>query len=331
MSRRKHKRKQEKVELNLAAMLDMAFQLLTFFIFASGRSREGQLGLRPSKPEPVAMMKEEQQAKSDTNNTNPVAGIETLISIPSNGGNIDGILCIGSVADGNNVGGQLHLDGWFKGQMDGGVFPFKRVILQVGSKLRYSELMRVVDTCIRQTLLDGSKLTKLGFVRTSKVAGMRRELDPRPTGLFRGYELTRLICRDPMLLGIIGLYCFQAVNPRPGPGSPGTAPRASDDSLRAAVSPEGSAVEEGRSSRFPEAKGRTAGPAIRRRSTPSRGSAGHPGPPRCWPPRRWRVTGGCSGGPGRSRRWSLRSGLGGIYSSRTSPRLPRRTAASWSG
>lgn len=165
MSRKKHKKKQEKVELNLAAMLDMAFQLLTFFIFSfKPDPREGQLNLRLPKPEPVAMAKDGQQAGSDTNNNNPIAGIETLvISIPSNGGNIDGIL-IGSVADGNNVGGPNGLDGWFKGQMDGGDFPFKQVILQVGSKLRYSELMRVVDTCIRQTLPDGSKLTKLSFV-----------------------------------------------------------------------------------------------------------------------------------------------------------------------
>lgn len=163
MSRKK--KKAEKVELNLAAMLDMAFQLLTFFIFTfKPDPREGQLNLRLPKPEPVAMVKDAKEAGADTSSKDPVAGIETLvISVPSNGGNIDGIL-IGNVADGNNVGAPQGLDGWFQGQLQGGDFPFKQVIIQVGSKLRYAELMRVVDVCVRQTLPDGKKLSRLSFV-----------------------------------------------------------------------------------------------------------------------------------------------------------------------
>ena len=159
------KKKAEKVELNMAAMLDMAFQLLTFFIMTFKPDPvEGQINLRLPKPEPVAMVKNAPQAGADTNSTNPIAGIETLvISVPSNGGNIDGIL-IGEIADGNNQGGPAGLDRWFQDQLSGGDFAFKQIIIQVGSRLRYSELMRVVDVCVRQTLPDGKKLSKMSFV-----------------------------------------------------------------------------------------------------------------------------------------------------------------------
>jgi biopolymer transport protein ExbD len=41
---------------------------------------------------------------------------------------------------------------------------FDQVIIQVDSRLRYEELMRVVDVCTRQKLPDGRPLTKLSFV-----------------------------------------------------------------------------------------------------------------------------------------------------------------------
>ena len=42
--------------------------------------------------------------------------------------------------------------------------PFDQVIIQIGSKLRYEELMKIVDVCTKQTLPNGEKLTKLSFV-----------------------------------------------------------------------------------------------------------------------------------------------------------------------
>ena len=41
---------------------------------------------------------------------------------------------------------------------------FEQVIVQVDSKLRYDELMRVVDACTEQKLPTGEKLSKLSFV-----------------------------------------------------------------------------------------------------------------------------------------------------------------------
>ena len=55
MSRRHHRRRSKKgVELNLAAMLDMAFQLLTFFILTFRPAPiEGHLALNLPPPIPL--------------------------------------------------------------------------------------------------------------------------------------------------------------------------------------------------------------------------------------------------------------------------------------
>ena len=82
MSRRKKKREQESVELNLAAMLDMAFQLLTFFILTFKPSPvEGQVKLRLPPPQAIAAknLANAKQAGDDANDTSPVKGVNTLI------------------------------------------------------------------------------------------------------------------------------------------------------------------------------------------------------------------------------------------------------------
>jgi len=151
------------VELNLAAMLDMAFQLLTFFILTFKPSPiEGQVSLRLPPPKPVTMIKEGQQAGADTSNTNPVVGVNTLtvtvIATPSGG--------IDSMAIGEgSVGMSLTaLENRLKAVLSDPGSPFDQVIIQVGSDLRYSELMSIIDICTRQTLPSGEKLSKLSFV-----------------------------------------------------------------------------------------------------------------------------------------------------------------------
>jgi hypothetical protein len=44
--------------------------------------------------------------------------------------------------------------------------PFDQVVIQVGSKLRYDQLMRVVEVCTKQTVGGDpkTKLTKLSLV-----------------------------------------------------------------------------------------------------------------------------------------------------------------------
>src|SRR6187399_1172445 len=76
--RRVRRRTQGDVELNLAAMLDMAFQLLTFFILTFRPSPvEGQISLRLPPPEAVSNVRG-QKAGSNTESTDPLQGLNTL-------------------------------------------------------------------------------------------------------------------------------------------------------------------------------------------------------------------------------------------------------------
>src|SRR6187431_2147239 len=78
--RRKRRHPPNDVELNLAAMLDMAFQLLTFFILTFKPAPvEGQVLLRMPPPQPITNINATQKAGSDTKNTYPIQGLTTLI------------------------------------------------------------------------------------------------------------------------------------------------------------------------------------------------------------------------------------------------------------
>jgi biopolymer transport protein ExbD len=159
---RRRRRTQNDVELNLAAMLDMAFQLLTFFILTFKPAPiEGEIALRLPPPKPVTVVQQGEVVGSDVSNINPVAGVNTLtLSVfPSRSGAIES-LAIGE-APIANVG---QLESRLKAVLADPGNPFDQVIIQVGSDLRYEELMRVIDVCTKQTLPNGDKLTKLSFV-----------------------------------------------------------------------------------------------------------------------------------------------------------------------
>ncbi|MEK6261831.1 MAG: biopolymer transporter ExbD [Planctomycetota bacterium] len=75
--KRRHRRDQGSVEMNLAAMLDMAFQLLTFFILTFRPAPvEGQLSL--NLPPPITVAKAEAQANENAGNEMAEVGLETL-------------------------------------------------------------------------------------------------------------------------------------------------------------------------------------------------------------------------------------------------------------
>jgi biopolymer transport protein ExbD len=155
------------VELNLAAMLDMAFQLLTFFILTFKPAPiEGQISLRLPPPVPINLNKG-QAAGADTKNNNAIQGVNSLIIsvFPDNAGNIDS-LAIGEL----NAGSLSSLDAKLKTMFADPGNPFEQVIIQVGAKLHYSELMKVIDICSHQTLPDGkTRLSKLSFVEMPSV------------------------------------------------------------------------------------------------------------------------------------------------------------------
>jgi biopolymer transport protein ExbD len=150
------------VELNLAAMLDMAFQLLTFFILTFRPAPvEGQISLRMPPAQAISPVKNAVQAGDNAENNNPVQGLNSLVIsvIPKASGGI------GSMAIGEGVVATLTgLNDRLKTVLGDQASPFDQVVIQVGSGLRYDALMGVVDVCTRQKLPTGQKLTKLSFV-----------------------------------------------------------------------------------------------------------------------------------------------------------------------
>jgi biopolymer transport protein ExbD len=163
MSRmRRRRRSQTGVELNLAAMLDMAFQLLMFFVLTFRPAPvEGQISLRMPPAEPVTPTRSAQRAGSDAANTNPVQGLNSLVIsvLPNAAGGIAS-MAIGEGAVATLAG----LNDRLRTILSDRASPFDQVVLQVGPGLRYDALMSVVDVCTRQRLPGGEKLTKLSFV-----------------------------------------------------------------------------------------------------------------------------------------------------------------------
>ena len=160
MSRRRKRRKSDgAVELNLAAMLDMAFQLLTFFILTfKTPPAEGQISLR--LPPPLAIAARTQAQANAAADTNAVKGVDTLtIGVIAQGGGAPsyavGERAVFTVAALEAELGKIFAD---KGN------PFEQVVIQVSSDVMYESLMKVIEACAKQKLPDGSKLSKLSFV-----------------------------------------------------------------------------------------------------------------------------------------------------------------------
>ena len=160
--KKRKRRNQGDVELNLAAMLDMAFQLLTFFILTFKPAPvEGQVLLRMPPPQPITNVNAGQKAGSDASNTNPVQGLNTLVITAI--ANPDGGLRQMAVGDAT-MGSVPALERKLSTVLGDPGSGFDQVIVQVDSRLRYDELMQIIDVCTRQKLPNGEVLSKLSFV-----------------------------------------------------------------------------------------------------------------------------------------------------------------------
>jgi biopolymer transport protein ExbD len=171
MSRRHRKRKgPEAVELNLAAMLDMAFQLLTFFILTFKPAPvEGQLGLH--LPPPVALTKVKAEAASSSEGTtgdeldDDLEKLDLFITATPQGD-------VASIKAGVRpiVQGRLNktsleaLNQSLKSMFSVASVPLDRIQLAVDERLRYEELMKIVDVCTRQKLPNGSLMQRVSFI-----------------------------------------------------------------------------------------------------------------------------------------------------------------------
>jgi biopolymer transport protein ExbD len=166
---RRHKRKrpqQEEVTLNLAAMLDMAFQLLAFFILTfKPNPVEGQINLNLPPPVPI-MDQTKPTEEADSDGTGQAAAKTLTITVVSAGNGQVASMTVGlaKLFEGPLEGGRLRqLDRRLKDvfAIEG---TFDQVLLRVGTSLDYGELMKIIDVCTKQKMADGKPVNKISFV-----------------------------------------------------------------------------------------------------------------------------------------------------------------------
>ncbi len=152
------------VELNIASMLDMAFQLLTFFILVfHPPPLEGQINLRLPPPQAVDT-KGEKVGQVTKDNVVP-EGLKTLgITVHAVKGGPEAGTIEDMVVNTTECKTLAELNKALKEIFQNPVCPYEQVIVQANPGLHYGELMSVVNVCASQKYADGSKLSELSFV-----------------------------------------------------------------------------------------------------------------------------------------------------------------------
>ncbi len=153
------KRPLGEVELNLTAMLDMAFQLLAFFILTfKPTPTEGQIDLHM----PSANAARVRPTPITESNYNSGLDVLRITLVGDANGSIQTIfLGDREVKRPQDLNQELQT---LLGQVDS---PFVQVILQVTPNVHYQGLMSVIESCAKTTLADGHSLRKLSFVEVS--------------------------------------------------------------------------------------------------------------------------------------------------------------------
>ena len=164
---RKKKRPHPEVELNLTAMLDMAFQLLAFFILTFRPAPvEGELAMRLPAADAVLTKAEAKNDNGPGGAMEEMKALEIALGSDSSGEISTIQLGQGGISlRGSGAGALGKLDGWLKDSLGVKGTPYDQVVLKVAPKLKYDELMKVMDVCLRQKLPDGKQLEKIGFVQ----------------------------------------------------------------------------------------------------------------------------------------------------------------------
>ena len=143
-------------------MLDMAFQLLTFFILTFRPPPvEAQISLRLPPAQVVANATGKNEAGNQDKPAIDIKGVDTLtITIFANEAGDFGTMGVGQNQAKDLLEMKKLVAAAFKDQNS----PFEQVIIQSSPKLRYDKLMQVVDICSTQKLPGGKALGKLSFI-----------------------------------------------------------------------------------------------------------------------------------------------------------------------
>ncbi|MFI5454384.1 MAG: ExbD/TolR family protein [Isosphaerales bacterium] len=142
MTERKKIRRAEDPQIPVTPMLDMAFQLLTFFVLTyKPAPAEVQYTMNLLPPQPATSITAE--APTDKPSDNLPASLRTLPTIlrAGEGGRLAQIMVGEATVPTNPKELELELDKYFQNPD----LPFDQTILKVDPRLKYSELMKVMN------------------------------------------------------------------------------------------------------------------------------------------------------------------------------------------
>ena len=148
------RQKTEDVDIPITPMLDMAFQLLTFFILTYHPApSEGQFSMNLLPAQPAIKMDVPAADTAATNNDLP-AGLKTLPTTLR----ADGEGGLGKVTLGeNDIQGMDAFTKELTAILKDPTLPFDQTVIKVDPKLKYSELMKVIN------IFSDLKVNKISF------------------------------------------------------------------------------------------------------------------------------------------------------------------------
>ncbi len=171
MSRRRHRRRNKNgVKLNVTAMLDMAFQLLAFFILTFRAAPiEGHLSLNMPPPIPQTNVQSTQTVGTEGNSTPNLHALHLFVTATDSGDVLQvrlesNVIAAGRLTPATVAGIGRRIAPLFA---SGNVL-YDRIQIEVDRNLRYEELLKLVDVCAQQKLPDGKPLGKVSFVEMQR-------------------------------------------------------------------------------------------------------------------------------------------------------------------
>jgi biopolymer transport protein ExbD len=152
---KKTKKPPEEITIPITPMLDMAFQLLTFFILTYKQApTEGQFSMNLLPASPATDFRAAAAEQAATPNDSVPAALRTLPTIlRAGGGGQLGRVTLGE----QDIQGMEALKRELTTILKDPTLPFDQALIKVDPNLRYSELMQVID------VFSSLKVTKISF------------------------------------------------------------------------------------------------------------------------------------------------------------------------
>jgi biopolymer transport protein ExbD len=158
------KSKHQEVEVQITPMLDMAFQLLTFFILTYHPSPiEGQFAMNLLPAAPVVDMN---APPTETNQAQPNDSIPAALRTMTTSLHAGPRGELGRVTIGDNeVQGMPALEEKLTAILNDKNLPFDQALIQADPNLRYEELIKVIN------IYSKLKITKISFAELTDTGG----------------------------------------------------------------------------------------------------------------------------------------------------------------